>query len=124
MATQVFEVEVEVPDGCPKFYSRLKYKTTKEGDYFLALLDDGPALTQIGDVSTPALVAVQFLDWRPAKPADLADQLRGKKLRWRFRKYKKHEWFEGACVGYIKAKHLWIDDKSKTWHFAEVLDAV
>ncbi len=123
MAKQVFEVEVEVPDDFPTFKSRLEFKSRAPGDFVFGF-DGVPVLRLLGEkTELPGLVAVPVMKWRPAKPSDLADQLLGKKLRWRFKTVSDRDlWVERTCMGYCEYRRVWVDANYESWGCAEVLD--
>ena len=119
--TQVFEIELEVPDDAPEFEKRLERRVAVVGD--LILYGTPIALHKaFGIAGTDCFVAVPKKTWRPATREDVAAQILGtKNFEWRLSDDGSN-WQHSKCVGYDSAstKSVFLC-RYYAWEHAEVL---
>jgi hypothetical protein len=112
--TQVFEIELEVPDDAPEFETRIGERVAKKGDWVLAELEERLSVFQgKGMVGRDCFVLTPKKAWRPATREDVAAQILGTKdFQWRFTD-DRETWSDGLIVGYNN------DDRDFPFHSAK-----
>lgn len=123
--TQVFEIELEVPDDAPEFEKRLQFQKATATDWVIAAQRVLTLQKVKNWIGLECHVAIPKKAWRPATREDVAAQILGTKdFEWRFYDEDQDYCLGRKCVGYNNDPDtlypFWCEE-GYSWNCAEVL---